>query len=240
MKKLPKFITIALISFIISLFIFSSIMLYLFLPNNSKEITVEKTDASVPYSPPYELKEFTVLISIDNCPINFQAIFSLKNKNIVLSCLPKNSVNSSNEEIKAPSDKTIAFTLSGFKNTVNFINGIEIETPYGLPAPAGTGAIIAQDEKLNVYGASICTMFTAEKQPSVEKQAYYCYVMGELCFKFIKECTTESYKTLNQSSKTNISYTEFYDNFKSLKNGITNVVCSSTEGYWKDDLFYLG
>ena len=162
MKVFAKFMSAFFISFIISSFLFCATFVYLFIPTTTEDKTVQKTDHSISYSPSSHTKDFTILICIDKCPVIFKSKISARNKNVSVSSMHLDYANfddgnANNESIysgfKNKADKSILFTLSGFENIVNHLGGIEVETPYGLPAPSKSGKILAQNEKLYMFGA---------------------------------------------------------------------------------------
>ena len=206
--------TTALISFLICFFIFSAIMLYPLFSEKSEEQTALKNEVSVAYSPLPETEKIGIKITVEGCPIAFLITIMPKNGSLKTVCITNEDANANR---KKEYSRKIAFTLKGFEDTVDFLGGVEIETPYGLPSPANTSLIIAKDERLFVYGASLGALLCQDAAPSKEKSAYFCYALGELCLKFIKEGDPELYKFLNQSSETDISYTDYYDNYKNLK-----------------------
>ena len=213
MRKITSFFITSLITFLICFFIFLTAMLYFVIPKPTNEKTAQKAQSSVPYynNSGATIQNAIILLKIENCPIKFFITLS-----------PKASTLSVNYEEPINTDKKythcITFERNGFENTVNFLGGVEIETPYGLPCPAKNKKIIAKDEKLLAFGASLGELLTTEPAPSNERKSYYCYVVKELCLKFFSNCTTESYKFLKKNCETDISYTEFYDNYKSLEN----------------------
>jgi len=252
MKNLQKFLITGFISLLICFSLFFSAMSPIVFSQQANTKTVQKTDSSVPYYPTLISKSCGILLRIDECPVIFLVKFLPEKKTLSIGCMPEKIINSEGKKLIAfenesgisvlgyeKYNKTISFTLSGFENMINYLNGIEIETPYGLPAPAKNNTILARGEKMKVYGASLGIILTEAKQPSSERLAYYCYVIGELCLEFLKECTTESYKFLNQNSKTDISYTDFYDNYEGYKSSINNAVCDSPVGSWEDGWFYI-
>jgi hypothetical protein len=184
-------------------------MSHIFTPSESNYKAAQKAQSLVPYFN-VNTKITYVKTSIENCAVDFLITISHKRKNVSVNCI---------EEFSAPENsyKSITFNLSGFENMVNSLGGIEIETPYGLPSPYKNKTIIAKDEKLLVYGSSLGEILT-KKTITTEMAEYYCYILEELCIKFLNDCTPESYTLLNQNCETNISYTDFYDNYKSLKN----------------------
>lgn len=211
MKKITSFIFIGFISLLICFFMFFMVILCLFIPKNPHHMPAEKSESSIPYSSPLPIPSSTILLQIENCPVRFLIKTSPKKANLSVTCTE--DFPSENKSIR-----NISFKLDEFENTVNYLGGVEIETPYGLPCPAKNKKIIAKDEKLLVHGASLGEILTIEATPSTERKNYYCYVIKELCLEFFSECTPESYKFLKQNCETDISYTEFYDNYKSLKN----------------------
>lgn len=211
MKLFYNNITPGIISFTICFLMFLAIMIHPFFTQKTEEKTVLKNQTSVAYTPPRSAKTTNVKISIENCPTDFSVKLLPKNEKISVSY---------KEASKEEYSKQINFNIEGFKNVVNYLNGVEIETPYGLPSPANTDIIIATDEKLFVYGASLAALFCNKAAPSAERLSYYCYALGELCLKFIKEGDTELYKFLNENCETNVSYTDYYDNYKYLKETI--------------------
>lgn len=206
----------ALISFFICFFIFSTTIAYPLFSKKYKEQTVLKREGSVAYSPLPDTEKIGIKITVEGCAAAFLITVLPKTKTVKTDCITNESTNANP---KKDYSHSIDFTLKGFENTVNFLGGVEIETPYGLPSPANTSIIIAKDEKLFVYGASLGALLT-KAAPSPERLSYYCYALGELCLKFIKEGDPELYKVLNQNSKTDISYTDYYDNYKYLKEAI--------------------
>ena len=211
MKLFYNNITTGIISFIISFLLFFTIMIYPFFTQKAEEKAALKNQPSVAYTPPRSEKTTNVKINIENCPTDFLVKISPKSEKITVSC---KSVS------KEKYSKQISFNTEGFKNVVNYLNGVEIETPYGLPSPANTDIIIAANERLFVYGASLAALLCNEASPTAERLTYCCYALGEVCLKFIKEGDTELYKFLNQNCETDISYTEYYDNYKALKETI--------------------
>ena len=214
MGKTSNFIVTSLLSFFICSLMLLSVMLCLFLPDGSDNTpykTAQKTESTIPYSYSADTKNAEVLISLENCPVDFLVKLSPKAGNVSVKTAPNNS-------LKDKSLKYITFNVSGFENMINYLGGIEIETPYGLPNPAKNKKIIAKDELLTVYGASLGEILNGEPQPSIERKSYYCYIVEKICIAFLTDCTPERYKFLKQNCETNISYTEFYDSYKSLKN----------------------
>ncbi len=211
MKNFTNYILTGFISLLICFFMFFAVMSYLFIPKGNKSEMVAKTNSSVPYSPTIEMPKVSLFIKIENCPVAFNLKISETNQKLLVTHNENLSANEKNT-------RQITFDITGFENTINYLGGVEIDTPYGLPSPAKNKKIIAENEKLLVYGASLGEILTSELNPSDERKSYYCYVIKELCVKFLKECTPESYKFLKRNCETDISYTEFYDNYKSLKN----------------------
>ena len=209
MKFFKSFIIPCFISLIISFSMFFMAMSYIFIPQTTKYETAEKTESLIDYFES-ELKDITIIVSVENCPVDFLINIYPKQKDIYV----EHSNGSNNQNTR-----TIRFNVSGFENVINYINGIEIETPYGLPSPTKNQTIIAKDEKVLAYGASIGEIITGEASPSRERKEYYCYIFEEICIKFLKDCTPERYKFLKQNCETDISYTEFYNNYKYLNNG---------------------
>ena len=212
MKNYFKRAITGFISFSLCFLIFFVILICQNLTFEPKEQTAVKSQSSIPYSPSQTLKSTSIKITLEGCATSF-----------LLEILPENKkINVySNPDLKNKKYvKKIDFTIKGFEGLINYLNGVEIETPYGLPAPSKNGKLLAKNEKLSAYGASISALFCGEKNPTAEKTNYFCYVLGEICLKFLKEGDTELYKFLNKNSKTNISYTDYYDNYKSLKTAI--------------------
>lgn len=252
MKIISRFIITSFTSASICLLVFSIIIFSIFLPEKSNNKTVQKVQSNIAYTPIDTTLNPSLLIVIEECPVLFLVKLLQKNHNLSVSCMPKFSVNDKNQKLKdyknketlthftkEECNKKIVFNIINFEKIINYLNGLEIETPYGLPLPAKSNTTIDVNERVCAYGASVGALLTQEKQPSNEKMAYYCYIIGELSLKFLSTCDTESYKFLNQNSITDISYTEFYDNYKSLKNNIAYVNCTPPKGEWKDGWFYL-
>ena len=229
MKKFFKPITSGLISFCVCFLIFGLIIIYPFFSHSSEEKTALKNQPSIVYKAPQNYKTISIKIDIEECPVAFLLKILPKNQNLSITCKSK-SANGNIEVFKADEySKQINFSLYGFENTVNFLGGVEIETPYGLPSPAKNDIIIAKDERLFVYGASLGALLCEEKIPTAERASYYCYVLGELCLKFLKEGSTQCYKFLNNNAETDISYTDYYDNYTSLKETIKYANITSSE-----------
>ena len=233
----------ALISFLISIFLFLSVLTLSFLPYNSKEQSVNNIKSDVPYSPSKSDLLVKILIDIENCPAEFLAKISLKNQKVSLSCRPKKCVSKNGESINGFNtdeyEKRIAFSELQFSDIINYLNGVELETPYGLPSPANDDITLTKNERVMVYGASLLALLTKEKSPTNERMGYYCYALSEVCLKFLKNCDLDHYKFLNNNSNTDISYTEFYDNFKYLKEGIKYTDYQAPNRYFKNGMFYL-
>lgn len=215
MKLFNKNTATGIISFALSFIIFSFIMLYPFFTKRTEEKAVAKSQNSVAYSPTVEMKEACIKISIEKCPADF-FVNILPQKGKIRVSAAANNPESKNLN-KEKYTKRISFSLRGFENTVNYLGGVEIETPYGLPSPANTDIIIAKDEKLYVYGASLAALLVETAAPTPERGLYYCYALGEVCLKFLKEGEPDLYKFLNRNSETDISYTDYYDNYEYLK-----------------------
>jgi len=211
MKKITNFIFTAFTSLIISLLLFFMVSLYLFIPNKSNHITAQKNETGIPYFYSDKIKSVTFLISIENCPVDFFIDASSEHESLKVTHTAKNIAAAKKYQ------KQIYFDIEGLENFVNYLGGIEIETPYGLPSPAKNKKIIAKNEKLLVYGVSLGEILTDESSPSDQRIAYYCYIIKELCFKFLSECTIDSYKFLKQNCKTDISYADFYDHYEAFK-----------------------
>lgn len=252
MKNISRLIITSFTSTAICLLTFSIIVLSIFLPEKSNDKTVQKIQSDITYTPNINTIDTTLLIVIEECPIIFLVRLLQKNYNLSVSCMPKFSVNNKKQKLKdcknkevvthfttEECDKKIVFSIMNFEKIINYLSGVEIETPYGLPSPVKNNTTLAINERICAFGASIGALLTSEKQPSTEKMAYYCYIIGELSLKFLNNCDTKHYKFLNQNSKTDISYTEFYDNYKSLKSDIKYVNCIPPKGEWKNDWFYL-
>lgn len=224
MKNLFKNIIIGTISFTICFFIFFIIMIYPNFTSNSAKEAALKNQPSVTYSPPDSVETISVKISIDGCPVDFLLKILPKNQKLNIECRPTFLINSKEKKAigyeKSEYTKRISFSLLGFENMVNFLGGIEIETPYGLPSPAQNNEILAKDEKLFVYGASLSALFCEADNPTTERMSYYCYAFGEVSLKFLNNGNTELYKFLKKNCETDISYTDYYDNYKSLKTAI--------------------
>lgn len=214
-----KNVLTAITSFLICFLMFLAIIFYPLFIENSKEQTTLKNQASIAYSPLSDTEKLGIKITIEGCTINFLMTIMPKHKTIKIGCLSNKNNSSKQKEYK----HQINFSLKGFENTVNFLGGVEIETPYGLPSPAKTNAIIAKDEKLFVYGASLGVLLCDEADLSAERINYYCYALGEVCLKFLKNGNTTLYKHLKNNSQTDISYTDYYDNYKYLKATIKSV-----------------
>lgn len=211
MKRYFSPIITGFLSFSLCFLIFLAILFCQNFTPSSTELTAQKNQPSVPYSPPFSLNA-KIKIRLENCPADF-----------LLEILPKKGkikVYTASKSKNEENFKKIEFTTKGFEKLINYLGGVVIETPYGLPAPAKNGKMLTKNEKLLVYGASLGTLLCEEKNPTPERLNYYCYVLGEICLKFFKEGNTELYKFLNKNSKTNISYTDYYDNYKSLKTAI--------------------
>lgn len=208
-KTLKNFIIPCFFSLLISFSAFFITMNLVFMPNSRESEVVQKNEYDIPYFTD-EAKNIPLFINIEYCPIDFLINISVKQKNISVNYI----TDFNNEE----NIKSIRFTHSGLENVINFLGGIEIETPYGLPSPYNDQTTLAKDERLLAFGTSIRKIFTEDASPTAEKKEYYCYILEELCIKFLDDCTTENYKFLKQNCETDISYTEFYDNLQSIKN----------------------
>lgn len=201
-----------IISFIVCFSFFSSLMIFPVFTKKSEEQTALKNQISVAYSPPQNMEDTNIKITIADCPAVFLLKILPKNQKIKILC----GLNFKREDYS----KTIDLTTEGFEEVINYLGGVEIETPYGLPSPANTDEIIAKNEKLFVYGGSLAALLCKQAAPSHERRLYYCYVLGEVSLKFLNNGTTELYKILNKNAKTDISYTDYYDNYKALKSTI--------------------
>ncbi|MBO5105817.1 MAG: hypothetical protein J6C29_02855 [Clostridia bacterium] len=219
-----KHIIIGIISFLVCFTIFFSLMLFPFFKYEATEKAVLKNEQSIAYNRQQNKESINIKISIEDCPVAFLLRILPKNQKLSISCSYELLSDKSNEKTTKFNNfkysKQITFSLSGFENTVNFLGGVEIETPYGLPSPSKNDIIIAKDERVFVYGASLGALLCKEPYPTQERMDYYCYALGEVCLKFLKEGSLEAYKFLNKNCSTDISYTNYYDNYKSLKESI--------------------
>lgn len=233
----------ALISFLISFFLFLLVLTFSFLPYNSKEKSVNNIKSNIPYSPSKSDLSVSVLIDIENCPAEFLANIYLEKQKVSLSCRPKSYISTSGETQNGfdadEYEKRIELSKLQFSDIINYLNGVELETPYGLPSPANADITLTKNERVMVYGASLTALLTKEKTPANERMGYYCYALSEVCLKFLKNCDLDYYKFLKNNSKTDISYTEFYDNFKYLKEGIKYTDFSAPNGYFEKGVYYL-
>lgn len=219
------------------------VFVFSFLPYDKLEKKVNKNQSDITYSPSKGDLAVSVLIDIENCPAEFLAKISLENQKVSLSCKPKKCVSKNGESINGFNtdeyEKRIVFSELQFSDITNYLNGVELETPYGLPSPANDDITITKNERVMVYGASLLALLTKEKSPTSERMGYYCYALSEICLKFLKNCDLDHYKFLNNNSNTDISYTEFYDNFKYLKVGIKYTDYQAPNGYFENGMFYL-
>ena len=241
MKNILNKSLTALSSFVICLFLFLSVMFLSDFPIKHKEKTVAKNQPDIAYSAAQNNIDTNILIDIDACPVQFLAKISSKSKKVSVSCKPKATKKEQGLAVfdKTDYQKQINLTLLEFESIVNFLGGVEVETPYGLPSPANAEIIITKNERLLAHGASLGALLCKEKEPSAEKMAYYSYILSEICLKFLKNCDTEYYKFLNDNSETDISYTEYYDSFKALNQSIKHTDFSAPNGYWKNGEFCL-
>lgn len=243
MKKSFKIVSTALISFIICLALFLSVVFLTLMPLESKEIAVTKPQQKVNYFIGNKKISTTILINIENCPTHFFVKLSSESQKVTIYCEPKNCISQTGTFLegfrKDECQKHISFTAFQLDDVINFLGGVELETPYGLPSPANTNTLIAKDERTVVYGASLRAILCKEKEPSATQMNYYGYLLSEVCLKFLKNCDTNYYKFLKNNSETDISYADFYDNFKTLKESIKYADYLSSKGFWQKGVFYL-
>lgn len=231
------------LSFLISILIFSLVFVFSFFHYDQAEKNVNKNQSDITYSPSKSDLSVSVLIDIENCPAEFLAEISLEKQKVSLSCRPKSYISTSGETQNSfdanEYEKRIELSKLQFSDIINYLNGVELETPYGLPSPANADITLTKNERVTVYGASLTALLTKEKTPANERMGYYCYALCEVCLKFLKNCDLDYYKFLKNNSKTDISYTEFYDNFKYLKEGIKYTEFSAPNGRFEKGVYYL-
>ncbi|MBQ4131208.1 MAG: hypothetical protein IJD71_02585 [Clostridia bacterium] len=233
----------ALISLLICLAIFLTVMFLTLSPYKTSEIAVTKQQQEIGYYTQSIAISASILIDIETCPTLFLAKLTTKNQKITVFCKPKKCMSQTDDNLdcfnKSEYQRYIRLTALQLDDITNYLGGIELETPYGLPSPANTNTLIAKDERTLVYGASLSALICKEKEPSVTKMAYCCYVLSEICLKFLKNCDTDYYKFLKNNSETDISYADFYDNFKALRDTIkyTDYIC--VKGKWRNGVFYF-
>lgn len=233
-------------SMAISLILFFAMTIPEFLPLPSDDIA-----ADIPYtSAGYNLKKSSFLLLVADLPVDF-AVNIDSSYGVNVFCFPKAAIKNSRPDY-AESDpkkraalfgknckRMVELTVDNLKTLTDHVGGITANTPYGLPSPSGNGVTIALDEKLHFYGSSLVAILKKESNPDKKRMVYYGELVARITLGFLKRYDKENYLFLKSISKTDISYTDYYDYAPFFVTMGDNVTSDAPDGVWIAENYYL-
>lgn len=248
MKLKRKSFLYFLVSFFVCFATCSTTFIPLLIPQKQE---TKPADTNYPFAT-YQNLNVDIVLVLTDAPLDFYIELSTSASLCRVTAFPKRLVKKSTEFLKDSAspkekakfldkniDRSIVLSTEVLKNLTDFLGGIVCDTPYGLPSPAKEKTTIALNETLLMYGSSIVAIIKSVPFPDSERAKYSSKLISLIVQKFLKNADMEAYLLLENSSETDISYSDYYDNRSLLSVASKYTEYSSYDGLWIKENFYL-
>ena len=237
-------------SFLVCALLFGCILSLSHLPLHKKTAIA----ADIPYAKAYDTRhsDIRILLTVEHLPVFFLLTLMPNRTASALLCLPIRSIQNSTTRLITPltksgiskflglsGDAVITLTDSALQRLVDHAGGITVDTPYGLPAPSGNGSLLAADEPLHLYGQSVVALLSSEAHPDYDRLTYSAELIGRVAQNFLADFPPEKYYFLKNETKTDISYSNYYDHAALIEACATTMTFTAPTGVWLNEDYYL-